>query len=224
MRINIPVVSRTGPPLQITEDGAKVENNRGVTSWKYSDNDVTGKGIFIGACARSGTVYMTEVLTKIGYKIGHEVSDIDGSVGYHLAVVKPKNCFHQVRHPLKQISSMYDHQSWGFMDQVVEIHGHGLLGCMQYWLKWNELFEEFCVWRYRLEQIQEVWPEFLRRIGHKYEELPDVPRNTNSREMSLACMNKEFHNFTWDDLYECQDVLAEKIYEKSLLYGYAPKG
>lgn len=220
MRIDIPVITRCGPAVQIEEDGAYVRNSNGRVSWEYKDVDVTGKGIFVAACARSGTVYTTEVLRKLGYKIGHEKSETDGSVGYHLVVIKPKNCFHQVRHPLKQISSMHDHQSWGFMNQVIETHGRGLLGCMQYWLKWNELIEEFAVWRYQLERFKEIWPEFLDRIGHKFEPLPKVPRDTNSREMSLACQCKEFSDFKWADLFGCNRELAYKIRGKSIYYGY----
>jgi len=222
--IKIPVITKCGPPVKLTENGAYVKNNKGVISWSYQGKAVTGKGIYVAACARSGTVYMTEVLKALGYKIGHEATDEDGSVGYHLAIIKPKNCFHQVRHPLKQISSMFDHQSWGFMNHVVEVHGRGLLGCMQYWLKWNEILEEFCVWRYQLEKIREVWPEFLERINHAYEPLPEVER-TNKREKSLVCWDKDFSDFTWADLFNCNRQLAQDIIEMGERYGYqVPQG
>lgn len=223
MRIDIPVITRCGPPLTIDESGCSVINNKGETTWQYKGTEVTGKGIHIAACARSGTKYMTRVLNKLGYKIGHEVADIDGSVGYHLAVVKPDNCFHQVRHPLKQIASMLDHQSWGFMNQVIECHGRGLLGCMQYWLKWNELLEEFCIWRYQLEELGLVWSEFLERIDHSWEPLPDIPENQmNTREDSMPCRAKEFTELNWEQLLSCNRELAQKIYDKHLEYGYSP--
>ncbi len=183
-RIKIPVITRCGPSIKITRDGAYIKNSKGVITWVYSGKAITGKGIFIAACARSGTMYMVKVLAALGYEIGPEASEKDGSIGYHLADIKPANCFHQVRHPLNQISSMYDYQSWGFMNQIIETHGRGLLGCMQYWLAWNELLETFCVWRYKLEEIDSVWPELLNRIGHKYEPLPDIPKATKSRERS----------------------------------------
>ena len=223
MRIEIPVITRCGPPLTIDKSGCSVINNKGKTTWQYKGDEVTGKGIHVAACARSGTKYMTRVLNRLGYKIGHEVSAVDGSVGYHLAVVKPDNCFHQVRHPLKQIASMLDHQSWGFMNQVIECHGRGLLGCMQYWLKWNELLEEFCVWRYQLEELSLVWSEFLERIDHSFESLPDIPESQmNTREDSMPCMAKEFTELTWGRLHECNGELSHKIYEKHLEYGYSP--
>ena len=221
MRIDIPVITRCGPPIEITEDGACIKSKKGRTSWEYQGAAVTGKGIYVGACARSGTIYITDVLRKLGYEIGHEQAEKDGSVGYHLVIIKPKNCFHQTRHPLKQISSMFDHRSWGFINQIIEVHGRGLLGCMQYWFKWNELLEEFCVWRYQLEQLPVVWPEFLERINHKYEPLPDVP-NTNSREKKRSIWNESFSDFSWADLYKCNRELARKIEDKSINYGYLP--
>jgi hypothetical protein len=221
MRIEIPVITRCGPPLTMDEGGCKVVNSKGETTWQYKGVEVTGKGIYIAACARSGTVYITEVLKELGYKIGHEATDIDGSVGYHLAVVKPDNCFHQVRHPLKQIASMLDHQSWGFMNQVIECEGRGLLGCMQYWLLWNELIEEFCIWRYRIEQLPDIWEEFLDRIDHQWEPLPEV-RRKNTREDSLPCRTKEFTKLNWAQLIDCNSELAQKIYDKHLEYGYSP--
>ncbi len=221
MRIEIPVITRCGAPVKISKDGAYVENRRGESVWEYKGCEVTGKGIYVAACARSGTIYMTRVLEKLGYRIGHEKTDVDGSVGYHLAIIKPDNCFHQVRHPLKQISSMFDHQAWGFMNHVIECHGRGLLGCMQYWLKWNELLEEFCIWRYRLEDIANVWPEFLERIDHSFETLPDI-KERNSRETNLSCSCKKLTTFTWEQLSACNRELARKIYDKHLEYGYSP--
>jgi len=218
----VPVMMRTGRPVTLTPDGAAIFNRKGEASWECSLREVTGKGIFVAACARSGTLYITKVLRALGYNIGHEIFDTDGSVGYHLAVIKPDRCLHQVRHPLKQISSMFDHQAWGFMDYAAKITSHSLLGCMQYWLQWNELLEEFCVWRYQLEQFDSVWNEFLDRIDHPYEPLPDVSRSINSRHANSALkLLREIHNFDWTDLFECDDELAYKILLKAEQYGYA---
>ena len=224
MKIEIPVITRCGPAVKVGSGGAYVKNSKGVITWSYQGQEVTGKGIYVAACARSGTVYMTKVLQKLGYDIQHEKTGSDGSVGYHLAIIKPEGCFHQVRHPLKQISSMFDHQAWGFMNQVIECHGRGLLGCMQYWLKWNELLEDFCVWRYRLEHLWGVWDEFLMRIDHQPESLPEISESQkNTREKGLACSYKKLTEYNWDDLRKCDGELAQKIYDKHLEYGYSPE-
>lgn len=217
MRIDIPVITRCGPKVKTTSGGAYIKNHEGVITWSYQGTEVTGKGIYVAACARSGTIYMTKVLQGLGYDIQHEMTGSDGSVGYHLAIIKPEGCFHQVRHPLKQIASMYDHKSWGFMNQVIDIQGTGLLGCMQYWLKWNELLEEFCVWRYRLEDLCLVWSEFLSRIDYpSWEPIPDI-EDKNERKTSF-----EYTDFNWEQLSECDRELARKIYDKHLEYGYSP--
>ncbi len=218
MRIEIPVISRCGPKVKTTSDGAYIKNHEGFITWSYQGKEVTGKGIYVAACARSGTMYITKVLQKLEYDIQHEMTGSDGSVGYHLAIIKPEGCFHQVRHPLKQIASMYDHGAWGFMNQVVDVQGVGLLGCMQYSLKWNELLEEFCVWRYQLEQIKDVWSEFLERIGHSCVPIPEI-EDKNERKTSF-----EYTEFSWDELYECDRELAQMIYDKHLEYGYLPEG
>jgi hypothetical protein len=216
LRIDVPVYIKTGPKLYYEDGDACLKNRDGVVTWRYSGKEHTGIGI--AACARSGTVYMTKVLKELGYEIGHEQYGEDGSVGYHLVAIRPDNCFHQVRHPLGQISSMVAHQSWGFMNDVIDIEGHGLLGCMQYWLKWNELCEEFCVWRYRIEDLPDVWDEFLERIGHNSCPLPEVPTNTNTHEKY-----QDFKKHTWADLFNENGQLAHQIKEKSLVYGYAPE-
>jgi hypothetical protein len=163
---------------------------------------------------------MTKLLKELGYNVGHEEPGDDGSVGYHLAVIKPENCFHQVRHPLKQISSMLAHQSWGFMLDVVDLPNKHLLGCMEYWLKWNKLCEEFCVWRYRIEQLPDIWDEFCDRIGHERCDIPDVPTNTNTRKRYMERNN--YTELTWDDLFKEDRQLAQDIFDKAEKYGYAP--
>lgn len=221
MRILIPVYTRFGPKIQITEDGAYTKNKKGDIAWVYQGKQVTGKGIFVCGTARAATIYITKVLETLGYDIGHEKTGVDGSVGYHLVVIKPKNCFHQVRHPLKQISSMVAHGAWGFMQDVIDINGMGLLGCMQYWLLWNELIEEFAVWRYRIENLPDVWCEFLERIDHKYEPLPDISTSINSCQEKTICERHRHIKLTWNDLFNKNRELAQRIKNKCMVYGYS---
>jgi hypothetical protein len=215
MHIKVPVYSRFGPNVVYKDGEACCKDKDGEVTWAYSGKDVTGKGIFVCASPRSATSYMTLILRELGYDIGHEKADKDGSVGYHLAVIQPENCFHQVRHPLNQISSMQSLHSWGFMDTVVNVANHKLLGMMQCWLQWNEICESFCVWRYRIEDLPDAWPELLWRIGHynRLALIPPVPTNTNSWKHTML---------NWDDLYECNSELSQEIYDKHLEYGYSP--
>ena len=84
---------------------------------------------------------------------------------------------------------------------------------MTYWYEWNKLCEEFCVWRYQIEQLPDVWNEFLTRIGHNKCDIPNVPTNSNS----YSTDKKEV---TWDDLF-CKDrQLTQDIIEMANRYGY----
>lgn len=225
LRIEIPVYTRMGPKVQVSKDGAYAKDPAGKTVWSYDGRMATGKGIYVCGAARSATMYTARVLKALGYEIGHEAVEKDGSVGYHLALIKPKNCFHQVRHPLKQIASMVTHKAWGFMEDVVDIPGRGLRGCMSYWLKWNKLCEEFCVWQYRVEELPNVWEEFLYRIDHEYEPLPDIPLNTNSCQIASFYEKHSHKELTWPDLFDEDREMAQEIKEQAEKYGYTiPKG
>ena len=216
MHIKVPVYSKFGPKVDVnTEDGsAHCRGKDGRITWAYKGDIVTGKGIYIAGAVRSATKYIQKVLIELGYDIGHEKAGKDGSVGYHLAVIQPENCLHQVRHPLKQISSIQALLNWGFIDSIIDIQAKTLYGMMKVWYEWNKICESFCVWRYRIEELPDVWDEFLDRIGHPYTPLPEVSTRTNSLRHT---------DLTWDDLYKCNEELAQKIYEKHIEYGYSPE-
>lgn len=218
--IPVPVYIKTGPKVQMDGDSACIKDRDGNVTWQYHGKE--HKGVGIVACARSGTLFMSKLLKELGLDIGHEKMGEDGSVGYHLAVIKPDNCFHQVREPLKQISSMMAHQSWGFMKDVIDIQD-GLLGCMQYWLKWNELCEEFCVWRYKIEELPDIWDEFCERIGHEKCEMPNVPTDTNTSKKHKYQERINYREYSWDDLFKENGKLAQDIIDKAIKYGYAPE-
>ncbi len=222
MRIDIPVYSRMGPKVEPAQFGAKAKGPDGKVVWEYDGRLAIGKGIYICAAARSGTMYMSKLLNAMGYEVGHEIVKKNGCVGYPLVIIRPDNCFHQVRHPLKQIASMMAHKSWGFMEDVIDVPRRGLLGCMTYWLKWNKLCEEFCVWRYRIEQLPDIWDEFLERIGHEKCDMPDTPIDENSSKKSHYYEKFSYEPLTWDSLFECNRYLAQDILDKGIMYGYEP--
>lgn len=222
MRINIPVYSRMGPKVETSQFGAQAKGPDGEVVWEYDGRLATGKGIYICAAARSGTMYMSKLLDALGYEVGHEIVKKNGCVGYPLVIIRPDNCFHQVRHPLNQIASMIAHKSWGFIEDIIDIPGRGLRGCMTYWLEWNKLCEEFCVWRYQIEQLADIWDEFLERIEHEKCDIPDIPTDENSSKKSHNYEKFSYESLTWDDLFECNRYLAQDILDKGKEYGYEP--
>jgi hypothetical protein len=209
----LPVIGVSGGKLSYSDGNAFLYNKTGDITWKYEGAKHTGVGIV--GCTRSATQYMSKVLHKIGLNVGHEYQGPDGSVGYHLAIIRPDGCLHQVRHPLKQISSNIAHSSWGFIGQVIDLPNTKLLGCMQYWLMWNKMCEDFCVWRYQIEQLPEVWDEFLSRIKHEPCELPSVPKDTNSHYKQA-----DFKQYSWDDLFNEDRQIAQDILDTAKRYGY----
>ncbi len=204
MRIEIPIFCNH---IATDEDPSYIKNLRCQNPEVYKGN------IFITGCPRSGTVYMAEVLKGIGINVLHEGMGDEGSVGYHLVTVKPEKCLHQVRHPLKQMASMETVDTWSFVEKAIKVTDHELTGLMEFWLRWNEICESFCVWRYRVEDLENVWEEFLGYIGKEYVEMPDIPKNTNSRSHK---------DLTWNDLFDCNEQLAEEVCRRSIKYGYAP--
>lgn len=199
--------------LKVSGQKAHLEDNGQIT-WMFTGSE-PGK-IRVVACPRSGTMYTTQVLRHLGYCVGHENMGTDGSVGYHLSVVKPDNCLHQVRHPLRQIASMVAHKNWGFAQKIVSVPNMDLSGCMTLWLEMNEMCDEFAVWRFQIEELPEVWDEFCERIGHEKCDMPDIPTDTNKdvRTKSL----------TWVELHNCDKDLAQRIFRKAREYGYYPQG
>ena len=204
MRIDIPIYCN---------DAARKDDK--TIHLKCVNSNIYTGSIFVACCPRSGSLYMTKVLTELGYDVGHEKQARDGTVGYNLVSARPKNCFHQVRHPLKQIASMRTLAKWDMTTTVMTRNPEDLTHRMAFWVTWNKICEEFCVWRYRIEQLPEVWGEFCERIGHESCEIPPVPTNTNSRKHD---------DLTWDDLFGENRELAQEIVGVAKRYGYDTPG
>jgi len=191
--------------------------------------------LLITGCARSGTYYITNILKRCGYKIGHEFIKKDGACSWEMAVdtkkapwdhgrngYRFKHIFHQVRDPLKVIGSLYSSeppQSFEFFrEHIPEIKpgDSRLTQCAKYWYYWNLLAEAQAEWTYRIEELENVWGEMEMRLGKKLDRnvLESIPKNTNTRGdceyFSWAKLEQELD----PDLYQKIRVLAQK-------YGYS---
>lgn len=193
------------------------------------------KTLLVVGCARSGTAYIAEVLKTSGINVGHERMDQDGVSSWALAANPPfkkrrvdprkyhfAHTFHQVRHPLKTISSVYfeqDRHSWNYiMDFVPEIklQDSHLVKCAKYWYYWNLMAEKMAEWTYRVEDIDKVWDEFGTRIGKGLSPnaLEHTQKTVNKRESKK-------YDFTWEDLSsELDPDLLENIKKLARRYGY----
>lgn len=190
--------------------------------------------ILITGCARSGTTYITKVLKQCGYRVGHENRKKDGVCSWLMAVdtrhvpwgqarngYRFRHIFHQVRDPLKTISSLNATEpevSFQFIQEhIPEIQKEDsrLTQCAKFWYYWNLLAESQAEWTYRIEALEEVWGEFERRLGKKLDKniLKAVPKTTNTRG--------SYSELTWEELKkELEPSFYQKLQELAKRYGY----
>lgn len=193
--------------------------------------------LLITGCARSGTTYISDVLKLGGLDIQHENVGKDGTSSWFMCIEadhvpwkhRPSaagfnfdHIFHQVRHPLKVISSVLgtEHRKAikYFSENIPEIYDKDtpLIKCAKYWYYWNLYAEQKAEWRYQVEQIDSCLEEMGQRLGITLDKaiLQQVPRDSNHRKMTT--------NLTWAQLKEeIPANLFIKIQEMALRYGYS---
>ena len=172
--------------------------------------------LLITGCARSGTSDISKLLGETGLRVGHERVRRNGVCSWDLAVdpeegrwkikkgqYKFAHIFHQVRHPLKTISSVYsteDEDSWNYiMKHLKEIDPEDshLIKCAKYWYYWNLQAEKRAEWTYRIEDISILLDEFGRRLESK---LDKKILTEDSR-----C------NFTWTETIDPWDQIGKQL-------------
>ena len=200
----------------------------------------TEKKILVLAAARSGTRYLWKCLMLAGVDIGHERWKVNGTIAPALAVddyfyaahwereksprrrdIVVDESWHQVRHPLDVISSWetgpnLSHWHWQQKHTRVSWDERPFVRAARYWLAWNDIIDADCdtTLRYRIEDIESVWPEMMRRLGMD-EELPDVARDFG--KINLSRIGKtERVKARWEDLAEYEEPVRLMAKE----YGY----
>ena len=163
--------------------------------------DQIKRKLLITGCGRSGTKYTSLVLRNLGLDIGHEQMGNDGVASWYLAVssnevpfgdvasnIAFEHVFHQIRHPLKVISSAttFAAESWDFICQrtSIDINEPLILRCAKYWLYWNLEAEKCAEWHYRIEDFQDVFHDFCARLNIPADEsvLKTLSPDTNTRK------------------------------------------
>jgi len=193
--------------------------------------------LLVTGCGRSGTNYMAALLEVSGYEIFHERLGNDGIVSWTMSVNSLNPCgilsqarfqhiFHQVRHPLFVITSwiinLHDINrfEWQFIRQhipEIKLNDSVVVHCAKYWYYWNLLAEKKAEWRYKIEDLKEVLPEFMERSGLVFDKnaLEKIPKNYNSW---ITTKNK----ITWADLKrDLPDDLYQNIRDMTYRYGYS---
>src|SRR5580698_4937223 len=165
------------------------------------DGVVEEKKTLITGCGRSGTKYISHVLSAAGLDVRHEIMGKDGVASWLLGVdaesvpwgprrrdFRFRTILHQIRHPLAVISSAqtFTQVSWGFICQHIrcELEEPLALRCAKYWRYWNEQIEPEADWRYRVEDVQVIWNELCERTGcpADHAALAVAARDINSRK------------------------------------------
>ncbi|MFI5343989.1 MAG: hypothetical protein ACHQUC_07195 [Chlamydiales bacterium] len=193
------------------------------------------KFLLITGCARSGTTYISKVLSHSGLEIGHEKLLKDGCTSWTMAVdsdcspygppskgIHFEHIFHQARDPLQTISSVYSTEppaSWNFICSVIpniSLADTKLMRAAKYWYYWNLEAERKAEWTYRVEDIEIVWDEMCQRlnISLNRDALATVSKTTNTRgPHQIECTWKMLRNELPLEFYLKIQLLAQR-------YGY----
>ena len=203
----------------------------------YVKLHATHHKLLITGCGRSGTGYMSAILKKSGYDILHERLGKEGLVSWPMAVnyissSEPslndsfEHTFHQVRHPLLVMTSWIHtvnnvrHPEWGFVRQhipEIRLTDSLMVHCAKYWYYWNLLAEKKAEWRYRIEDLNQIFPEFMLRSGLilNANALKEIPPNYNTWRFAS-------HKLNWDHLEKSLPPdLYQNIRDMTVRYGYS---
>lgn len=191
---------------------------------------ITGTG-------RSGTHFTSAALGALGLDAPHETVGRDGCVSWKHAsrgvfeyIGKGRATrvddpgfdvvIHQVRDPLKVIASMqtFSLSSWYYMAKSVELHltEPTLLTAMRAWVGWNALIEPRAGWRFRIEDLDSVFPELCRRVGVD-RAVTEVPALRGSQRDSRT---HRYQTLTWADLERASPDWSRRVRDMAERYGY----
>ena len=190
---------------------------------------------------RSGTRYISEVLTRSGIKTGHEnwwnpyerrvttrlvgeaswcaVFNLDGYAGH---------VFHQIRDPLKVVSSLTTTEldpSWQSRDNQlfykwrqrnIDLTGNPTTDAMAVVVRWFRESERCSEWSYRLEDVtEETVMEIARRSGL---EMKRTKVQSALRSVPSNTNRRRHSAMTWEDLPD--DDLKTELLAIASQHGY----
>ena len=196
--------------------------------WGYMDsrldfniNEYDKPGyVFIAGCPKSATHYIAEVFQRVDQDVRHEAFGERGIAAFHIIPHLSQRqhglILHQVRDPLKTISSMQTiENSWTYITYYTGITREGglLHANMRLWHRLNSEIEKHDHKRYRIEDIDLEWPKICDMCKISVIPIPDVPRNLYSK------LGK-FRNLSWHELEFRDAELTKYIKDMAVRYGY----
>lgn len=196
--------------------------------------------ILVTGCGHSGTTYTTTLLQELGLDVLHERLGPDGVVAWEALggddpdwlTFSPREVLrdasvilHQVREPLRVISSMHaipewPHPVWRYLAEhfpLVEDEPM-ILRCMKFWFYWNQKAEKVASWRFRVEDLSgggEVYETFCGMLGVNpyYDIVRELPKNIGTQIGNRRQM-------AWNDIELADAQLAGDIRKMAVRYGY----
>ena len=215
------------------------------------------KKLLIIGCGRSGTLYSADVWRSLGLDIVHErdhrsglYNGIDGIASWFSVVDDPNPPFgpsiigqdfklilHQVRHPLKVISSFAQfilqkgEKSPKFIEKhvpetrltdaerLLDPQQQLILQAARYWFYWNELAEHKADKTIRLEDLKDELPWLCNYLGIKFQPnvVDNISKSTNSRQIYIK---ENFWKIDWKYIEQLDSALHDKIRDLACKYGY----
>lgn len=161
---------------------------------------------------RSGTQYISRCLRRFGYGIGEEqiFPHSHGVVSWKHAPEHKKfsPVAYQMRNPVNTIASAqtipiedYFNYIWPHIEMPKD-HKDPLKRAIHAWPRWYNKFAKGYV--YKIEQVEEVYPELFEHLGLKPPEkwTKQVPTNQNTRE---------YEKIEFKDIYEIDEESAKMI-------------
>jgi len=178
--------------------------------------------ILITAVPRSGTGYISKLLTSCGIDAPHEVIGLDGIVSWRGIIENINDCniiVHQVRNPLKVISSLtiIMPQSWKFIFDNLNLPMPKdlIYRSMITYYYWNKLIEnKKPIHRYKIEEIDVNIPYLFGLFNKEMCIIPEIEKDYNT---------KYSHRKKYVDYKLMKSIdadLAQKILEISTNYNY----
>lgn len=174
------------------------------------------KRFVISGCSRSGTRYISNLLTKIGCECAHDNTFLHynhfnfnwvmppyGGASWFIAPVLSKLpegtlILHQIRDPFKFIRSRLKKGQVGFswIKKFLRRPKHSIDFYAKLWVKWNKMVEKRSVFSYKIEDFNknsEILKRILDLVEFKFTEetLNDVYKNISQKTHSKGPYDDE---------------------------------
>jgi hypothetical protein len=203
------------------------------------------KKIIITGCCRSGQRRVHASFGQVKLLAGYEqdVQGADITISWMLGVDGDDymgahepywnrhvdEVWHNVRDPLRCIPSMAARikgSLWVWQSQYTGLHParptfpNRRMFASLFWVKWNEEVERRGpVWQYRVEDINEVWPEMWDRLGEPLR--PMDPRSESYRGQEREKNLPPIEPLTYDEIKAWSPSVCDEVRRMAARYGYA---